>query len=310
LQRFWYKRPAVFEYLRTLFLGVRLPSDLSTRIPRSARKAAAPHAQAVQEIIHKIAALPEINEVARTKQMPKGFYALAADLTRAFDAYIAALRQAMALEDAARPGTPQGEAACTCAPTTITAIEALNILRRIRAWPDFPTLAQELLRQAQLLMQDMQAQLKPKQDPARPGLKTAQAGRMAFASRGEVCPFLDRTNKKCRIWEQRPFSCRMQHIQGNVERVDPRHPEHKLVQLKNLRLPMAQQLSLVNHVDRRMNLELSPLLFAGLLQILEKGQAQALGMPEEGETPPRLAPDGTFVPAANRNVKHAKKFQK
>ena len=308
--RFATSQNAVIEFLRNFFLGARLSSDISTRIPRAARKASAAQALAVQETIHKIAALPEISEVARTRLMPKGFYALAGELTRVFDAYLEGLRTAMNLTQAARPGTPEGFQACTTAPMTITAIEALNILRRIRAWPDFPTLGQELLRLAQLQMQDVQAQLKPKQDPNRPGLKTAQAGRLAFAQRGEPCPFLDPEKKKCRIWEQRPYSCRMQHIVGSVDRVDPRHPEHKLVQIKNLRLPMAQQMSLVNHVDRRLGLELSPILYAALLQILEKGQPQGLGLPEVGEVPPRLAADGTYVPAANRNVKHAKKFNK
>jgi len=65
---------------------------------------------------------------------------------------------------------------------------------------------------------------------------------------------------------------------------------------------------LLTQLDKRMLLQNSPFLPAGVLQMLELGQGQVIQ--EVGEAPLRLQQDGSVAQRANRNVKHAKKFQK
>ena len=57
-----------------------------------------------------------------------------------------------------------------------------------------------------------------------------------------------------------------------------------------------------------MNLELSPFLYAAVLQLLQIAEGQQIN--EAGEAPARMQQDGAVARPANRNVAHAKKFQK
>lgn len=57
-----------------------------------------------------------------------------------------------------------------------------------------------------------------------------------------------------------------------------------------------------------MELQHSPFLYASVLQVVEMTQGQFL--PEVGEAPIRVQQDGRVATRANRNVKHAKKYNK
>ncbi|MCA9684463.1 MAG: hypothetical protein KC457_19875, partial [Myxococcales bacterium] len=61
-------------------------------------------------------------------------------------------------------------------------------------------------------------------------------------------------------------------------------------------------------IDKRMELGLSPFLYASVLQLLQLGEGELLQ--EVGEAPRPMQQDGRVAQKANRNVKHAKKFQK
>nr|WP_255216169.1 YkgJ family cysteine cluster protein [Pseudenhygromyxa sp. WMMC2535] len=137
--------------------------------------------------------------------------------------------------------------------------------------------------------------------------KAAGMGRKQFAERGEPCPFLDQGKGRCRIWERRPAVCRMQHITGDPTLADPRHERHEQVEVVNIRLPVRPQVSL-SQIDKRMGLGISPFLYAGVLQLLQLSEGQMLL--EVGEAPRPMQQDGRVVQRANRNVKHAKKYQK
>jgi hypothetical protein len=99
----------------------------------------------------------------------------------------------------------------------------------------------------------------------------------------------------------------MHHIVGDAALADPRHKQHADVEVVNIRLPVRPQVSL-SQIDKRMELGLSPFLYASVLQLLQLGEGELLQ--EVGEAPRRMQQDGRVVQKANRNVKHAKKNQK
>jgi ribosomal protein L30 len=76
---------------------------------------------------------------------------------------------------------------------------------------------------------------------------------------------------------------------------------------KNVRLPVVQQVA-IGQLDKRMALQISPFLQAGMLQVLSLNEGQLIQ--EVGEPPQRMEMDGRVQQRANKNVKHAKKFQK
>ena len=287
---------------------VKLPRDRNSRISRRARKRAREHAETIQRIVDEISGLPGIADVTKTKRLPKGFYARVEDLHTAFDRYAAEIRDELGIGDAAVPGTPAGKGACYAAPFGVNSIEALAIYREVRPWRDFPQVAQELGALGEQQFKDIQAGHKGG-DPEKIRMtsKAAGEGRKLFAERGEPCPFLNEDKGRCRIWDRRPITCRMHHIVGDPELADPRHERHVQVDVVNIRLPVRSQASLAQ-IDKRMELGLSPFLYASVLQLLQLGEGELLQ--EVGEAPRRMQQDGRVVQKANRNVKHSKKNQK
>lgn len=287
---------------------VKLPRDRVTRLSRRTRKRAQEHVDTLQRIIDELSGLPGIADVTKTKRLPKGFYGRVEDMLSAYDRYIEAVRGELGLERAAPAGTPEGKGACYAAPFGITAPEALLIYREIRTWKDFPQIAQRMGELAELQFKDIQSR-HTGGDPEKIRMtsKAAGEGRKAFAERGNACPFLDTSKGRCRIWEQRPMTCRMHHVVGDPALADPRHEQHANVEVVNIRLPVRPQVALAQ-IDKRMALGLSPFVYAAELQLLQLGEGQLLQ--EVGEAPQRMQQDGRVVQKANRNVKHAKKFQK
>lgn len=287
---------------------VKLPRDRVSRLPRRARKKAQEHADAMQRIVDELSGLPGIADVTKTKRLPKGFYARVEDMLAAYDLYVETVRSELGITDAVPAGTPQGTGACYAAPFGITGPEALAIYREIRTWKDFPQVAQRLAALAEQQFKDIQSR-HTGGDPEKIRMtsKAAGEGRLAFSKRGEPCPFLDTGKGRCRVWEHRPMSCRMHHITGDPALANPQHERHADVQVVNIRVPVRPQVAL-SQIDKRMALGLSPFVYASVLQLLQLGDGQLLQ--EVGEAPQRMQQDGRVVQKANRNVKHAKKFQK
>ncbi len=302
-------RPAVLDFLAALF-GRRssLPRDRVTRTSRSARKAGAEHAAAIQKAIDTIAGLPGVADVAKTKRVPKGFYDEADAMYAAYDRYIDTVRRTIGLEDAAPAGTPEGKGACYTAPLGVSGVEALAIYRKIRTWQDFPQVAQRLGELGEQVFKDIQSNHTGK-DPEKIRMtsKAAVTGRQQYEARAQACPFLDEGKGRCRIWDVRPNVCRMHHVTGDKALAHPSHEQHANVQVVNIRLPVRSQVALTQ-IDRRMGLGLSPFVFASELQLLQLAEGQMIQ--EVGEAPQRMQQDGRVQQKANRNVKHAKKFQK
>lgn len=299
----------MFEFVAALFgPRIKLPRDRVTRIARRARKQGKEHTEALQRIVDEISGLPGIADVSKNKRLPRGFYSRVDDLYTAYDRYIAAVTAELGIQDAVRPGTPEGKGACYAAPFGVTGIEALALYREIRTWRDFPQVAQRLGELGEQQFKDIQQGHKGK-DPEqiRMTSKAAGNGRKMFAKRGEPCPLLDKSKGRCRVWERRPISCRMHHITGDASLADPQHERHEELELVNIRLPARPQVTL-SQTDKRMELGISPFMYASVLQILQLGDGQLLQ--EVGEAPQRMQQDGRVVQKANRNVKHAKKFQK
>ena len=304
-----YRRAAVLNFIASLFgPRIKLPRDRVTRISRRARKKAKEHTQTMQKIVDEISGMPGIADVTKTKRLPRGFHARVEDMLTAYDRYVDVVSAEIGVSDATRPGTPAGKGACYAAPFGVSGIEALAIYREIRTWRDFPQVAQRLGELGELQFKDIQSGHKGK-DPEqiRMTSKAAGRGRQHFAERKEPCPFLDTGKGRCRIWEIRPMNCRMHHIKGDAELADPTHPRHSEIDVVNIRTPVRPQVTL-SQVDKRMELGISPFMYASVLQLLQLGEGQLLQ--EVGEAPQRMQQDGRVAQRANRNVKHAKKFQK
>ncbi len=301
----------VLEALKSLFgRRIRLPRDLVTRVPRGVRKAVEPQVAAIQAAIDVIAALPDLADVATTKRLPKGFFTAVQALAGAYEAYIAAVTQRVpALQKSARAGTPEGQYACREQPVGVTGVEGMAIYRAARPWKDFAPVAQELARLGEQQFKDIQA-LHTGKDPEKIAMTSTavQQGRLDFARRGEPCPFLDPQAHRCRIWDERPFVCRMHHLLGDPREADPRGPGYpKQVKAYNVRMPLRQQVALMQ-IEKRMMMNAAPFLNANVLQWLQLAEGQLLA--EAGEAPMRLAADGQTAAKANRNKPGAKKFSK
>ncbi len=299
----------VLEILKGLFgRKHRLPRDQVTRLPRAVRKATEPQVAAIQAALDEIAALPNLADIALTKKAPKGFYAAAERFAAAYDAYVEEVARLMGLGTATRPGTPEGHRGCFEQPCPVTGIEGLLIYRKIRPWPDFPAVAKELARLGEAQFKEIQDRHTGK-DAEQIAMTSAAVidGRLALAQRGEPCPLLDPATKRCRVWEVRPMTCRMHFNAGDPEQADPRHASFKKMAARNIRLPVRQQLALMQ-LEKRMMLQAAPFLNATVLQLLQFAEGQSI--PEVGEAPTRFAADGQPAPKANRNNPGAKKFQK
>lgn len=289
---------------------LRLPRDRITRTPRRANKAAKASIDAMQAALDKLSALPGIADVKQTKRLPRGFSEAVQELRVAYDQYFDTVRKFLpgGLE-AKRPGEPGGCGACYEAVMPVMAVEAIDLYRETRPWRDFPDVAKRLAAQAEAQIKDIQARHTGKDpDKMRMAGKAVQEGRVAYAKRMQACPLLDEAKQRCRAWDKRPIACRM-HL-PLVDEAAAR-PDHdgwpKAVKAHNVRLPVRQQVA-VRQLEKRLGLELNPFLSASVLQLAQLVEGQVL--PESGETPQRMQQDGQVAQRANRNVKHAKKFQK
>jgi Fe-S-cluster containining protein len=289
---------------------IKLPRDHVTRPPRAAKKAAAEHIAGMQAALDRISAMPGIADIATTKRVPRGFYDAVDDVRRHYDGYAEVVRKYLAIpEDAHQPGEPGGCQGCVEAPMPVHGFEALSIYREIRTWKDFPQIARELgeLGEAQFkAIQEGHTGKDP--EKIRFGSKAVQKGRVAFAKMGRVCPLLDEGKQRCRIWERRPIACRMHWPTTPPDTQAPEHENYpKSAKAHNIRIPVKQQVT-VHQLDKRMSLQMSPFLYASVLQILQLTDGQLVQ--EIGEPPVKMQQDGKIANRANRNVKHAAKYKK
>jgi Fe-S-cluster containining protein len=287
---------------------IRLPYDRPTRLTRTARRAGAPGVDAAKLAIAALDGLKGVADVASAKRVPKGFYEYAQAMLTGFDLYADAARKTMGFEELPRAGTAEGKAACTTIPFPVSGVEMLVAYRKARQWRDFPQLAQRIAAQAEELFKLIQAGHTGKdlEKISLTGNAVAQ-GRLQWAQRGETCAFFDEGKGKCRLGDARPMVCRGHQLDGDVARHEPSHPEYLKAPAKNVRLPVVQQVA-IGQLDKRMALQISPFLQAGMLQLLALNEGQLIQ--EVGEPPQRMEMDGRVQQRANKNVKHAKKFQK
>lgn len=289
---------------------IKLPRDHVTRLPRRATKAAKPSIDAMQAALDKLSALPGIADVKQTKRLPRGFSEAMQELRTAYDKYFETVRKFLpgGLE-ARRPGEPGGCGACYETVMPVMSVEAIDLYRELRPSRDFQKLAQGLAQQADQQIKEIQSRYTGK-DPEKMKMtsKAVQEGRVAHAKHMQPCPLLDESKQRCRAWEHRPLACRM-----HLPLVDDakRRPESegwpKSVRAYNVRMPVRQQVA-VRQLEKRIGLELSPFLSASVILLGQLVEGQVL--PEVGEAPQRMQQDGQVAQRANRNVKHAKKFQK
>lgn len=301
----------MFGLLGALFgPRVRLPRDQVTRLPRAARKAAKAELAAITAAMDKISALPGIADIQNNKRVPRGFYAAVDELRVAYDAYAAVARKFLNIDDdVAQPGQPGGTAACYAGPMPVHGVEALIIYRATRSWRDFQAVAKDMGDLGELLFKEIQARHTGK-DPEKIRMtgKAVQGGRIALAQHKRPCPMLDEGKQRCRIWEQRPIACRMHFPTGGGSAHQPDDPGYpKEAKAINIRLPVKQQVAM-QQLDKRMAMQTSPFMYAAMLQLLQLAEGNVI--PEVGEAPVKMQQDGQVAARANRNVRHAKKFQK
>jgi Fe-S-cluster containining protein len=260
-------------------------------------------------VLNKISALPGIADVPQEKRLPRGLQALVSQLHREYDAYADIVRRHLPLVEARRPGEPGGCAACYVAPLGVHAVEAAQIYRKARTWPDFPQVAKRLgeLGEAQFKA-ILGGHTGKDPEKIRMTSKAVREGRLAFARTRQACPFLDEGKQRCRIWDERPIVCRMHHPTTDPTWSDPtseRFPGE--VKAYNVRPPLRVQALLAN-LDKRSGLGLSPFLYAAILQLVQLAGGDMLY--EVGEAPLRREQDGRIAERANRNRATAKKFKK
>lgn len=289
---------------------LRLPRDQITRPSRKARKAAKVPIGQMQAALDKISALPGVADIKQTKRLPRGFSEAVTELYAAYDEYFEIVRKFLpGGMEAKRPGEPGGCGACYAAAMPVMPVEAIAIYREVRPWRDFPKIAQALAEQGEQQIKDIQS-LHTGKDPEKMRMsgKAVQQGRVDYAKRMSPCPFLDEGKQRCRIWDRRPVCCRM-HL-PRTEQATTR-PDHegwpKAVKAHNVRLPVKQQVA-VRQLDKRLALELNPFLAASILQLAQLAEGELIA--EVGEAPRKMQQDGQVARRANRNVKHAKKYQK
>lgn len=297
------------DFLRALFgPKIRLPIDRVSRAPGSAKKAAKAEIDAMQAALDRLGALDGIADIATTKKAPKGTEAAFRDFLTHFDAYLEIVAKKMNLDGALRPGTPEGRDLCNVAPFGVTALESLVIFRTIRLWRDFPDVAQRLASAGEQLFKDIQALHDgPNPEQIKMTSTAVMQGRLDNARRMVPCPFLDGERGRCRIWEIRPLVCRGHFVTGERAQALPTHENYLKLPVKNLRLPLAQQVALVQ-LEKRLVLQMTPFLYANILVLLQLAEGQTI--PEVGEPPARFGAGGIIMPKANRNNPSAKKFQK
>ena len=293
-----------------LFDRRRMPRDRVTRIPRAAKRAGKPHAEAMAAAVADLAAMPGLADIRETRRVPRGFFAKVDELHRHHDAWVDVARKHLPIAgQAARAGQGDGCNACYAMPLGVGPVEALALYRQIRTWPDFPDVAQRMATQAEAQIELVQARHRGK-DPEkiRLGSKAVREGRIEYARRKEPCALLDTKRRRCRAFEARPMICRMHLLAGAPEETDPARADWPAgVQAFNIRPPVKVQAAL-SQLDKRTVLQLAPFLAAGQLQILELAEG---GLVQEiGEAPARLQQDGRLQHRANRNRPGAKKFKK
>jgi len=289
---------------------VRLPRDRVTRVPRAARKAAKAELTTLSAALTKVSALPGIADIKNNGRVPRGFYAAVDELHAAYDAYVAVARKFVNIDDDVKqPGEPGGTAACYAGPMPVHGVEALAIYHEARGWRDFQSVAKQLGALGEQLFAEIQKGHTGK-DPEKIRMtgKAVQGGRVALAKTMQPCPFLDQSKQRCRVWDKRPIACRMHFPNGGPEAHKPDSDAYpKEAKAINLRLPVKQQVTL-QQLDKRLALELSPFLYASTLQVLQIAEGSLIQ--EIGEAPVKMQQDGQVAQRANRNVRHAKKYQK
>ncbi len=296
----------VLDFFRGLFgRKHRLPIDRVTRAPRAAKKEAQAHIDGMQAVLDKLGALDGIADIGTTKRLPKGTDGLWREFLGHYDEYLKVAAAHMGLEEAVRPGTGEGRRSCYVAPFGVTGLESLVIFRTVRLWRDFPDVAQRLAKAGEQLFKDIQGN-HGGADPEKIRMTgpAVMQGRLQNAQRLVPCPLLDEERGRCRVWEIRPLVCRGHFVSGDPERSDPTRDDYLGLPAKNLRLPIHQQVAHVQ-LEKRLTLELTPFLYANILVLLQLVEGQMI--PEVGEPPTRIGPDGVAVRKANRHKGSAKK---
>lgn len=299
---------SVLSYLRLIFgRRHRVPRDQSKRPNAAARKLAQDAAHELSQTINALADLPNFADIAQTRAVPAGFYRQVQEIWTAYDAYAQRIREAMSWTQLHQAGQgEQGIQGCYAAPMGVSPAESFAIAKDIAAHPNAATLAKSLHERANMVLEDIQSQQsKPNSEKADP--YALQKGRHRYHARGLPCPLLDEGNQRCIVFDKRPISCRMHHLGDPAKRARGTDPDHANAQIVNIRLPAKAQVAMTQHVDKRMG-QISPLLFAGVLQALELGQGQSVR--EVGQARQKVGRDGRLVARANRNVSGSKKNQK
>ncbi|HFE45982.1 MAG TPA: YkgJ family cysteine cluster protein [Nannocystis exedens] len=295
----------VLDFLRGLFgRKHRLPIDRVTRAPRAAKKAAKADIEGMQRALDRLGALEGIADIATKKRLPQGTEALWREFLGHYDGYLKIVAEQLGISDAARPGTKEGSVSCYVAPFGVAGLESLVIFRTVRLWRDFPDVAQRLAHAGEQLFKDIQSH-HGGADPEKIRMTgpAVMQGRLENARRLEPCPLLDQERGRCRIWEIRPLVCRGHFVTGDPAQADPTRDDYLELPVKNLRLPIHQQVAHMQ-LEKRLMLQLTPFLSANILVLLQLVEGQML--PEIGEPPTRFGPNGVAVPKANRNRPSAK----
>jgi Fe-S-cluster containining protein len=248
----------LFGRVRSLLGGVPEPGAI--RIPREAAASAAPHLKTMEGALQALADLPGLARFADEHTLPRAFPGAVAAVREAYDAFGAALIEAVPLAVTCDRGCTH---CCREVPTPVRAFELLDLYAAIQPRKGFRRLhnraADQAARFGDELVRASGGRANVKSDS-----KAFRSAVMSYRSAAEPCVFLDGQRGACTVYERRPLPCRMHVSIDAPERCDPTTDD--VPTTPNL-APPEPLVELMRAVDRRLGLDVSPVLQVGLAEL-------------------------------------------
>lgn len=190
--------------LRNLLRRTRR-SDGQIKVPKDVAERAANHLMEIDEFLEELGTMSGVEDFARTKNVPDAFLATWDGVLQAYDAYLDVMVAGAKLAVRCGSGCT---GCCQAEPGAVQPAEALAIYATYRTFPDFEALQEEL------------------------------AARVSGAKTGP-CVFLDVERGRCRVYAQRPMSCRMHFAVTEPNWCHPDDPKSAKAETYDLAPPQA-----------------------------------------------------------------------
>jgi len=248
----------LFGRVRSLLGGVPEPGAI--QIPREAAAAVAPHLEDLRLTLVALEDLPDLERFAGEHVLPRWFDVAVAEVRRAYDGFAAALIREVPLAVTCERRCTH---CCREVPTPVRAFELLDIYGAIQPRKDFRRLHNRAADQAARFGEELMAASGGRTN-VRSDSKAFRSAVMAYRAAAEPCVFLDAQRGACTVYERRPLPCRMHFSLDDPALCDPVSDD--VPTTPNL-APPEPLVDLMRSVDRRLGLQVSPVLQVGLAEL-------------------------------------------